>query len=169
MVATAQPVSSQCWNPARIGRICLECAAIFRHLAVNGPVSAWGLYNSDDDQTKLTIGAAVFGFPGGAGNVANARASAKGYPEYLRARSIRRHRHYPPGGYPADYRRAPAAPDFDALEEDDDAPNAQSSTALPPPGPDLSPDGSALRPPHAEPRRFYTEARRAHRPNPFAR
>jgi lipoprotein-anchoring transpeptidase ErfK/SrfK len=46
---------------------------------------------------------------------------------------------YVPGGYPADYRRAPGAPDFDALE-DDDAPNAQSSTALPPPGPVLSPD-----------------------------
>jgi lipoprotein-anchoring transpeptidase ErfK/SrfK len=41
---------------------------------------------------------------------------------------------YPPGGYPADYRRAPAAPDFDALE-DDEAPNAPGSTALSPPGP----------------------------------
>ena len=46
---------------------------------------------------------------------------------------------YPPGGYPADYRRAPGVPDFDALE-DDESPNAQSSTALPPPGPVLSPD-----------------------------
>jgi lipoprotein-anchoring transpeptidase ErfK/SrfK len=42
----------------------------------------------------------------------------------------------PPSGYPADYRRAPGAPDFDGLE-DDEAPN---STALPPPGPVLSPD-----------------------------
>ena len=46
---------------------------------------------------------------------------------------------YPPGGYPADYRRGPGAPDFDALE-DDEAPNAPSSTALPPPGPVMSPD-----------------------------
>lgn len=46
---------------------------------------------------------------------------------------------YPPGGYPADYRRGRAMPDFDALD-DDEAPNAQSSTALPPPGPVLSPD-----------------------------
>jgi lipoprotein-anchoring transpeptidase ErfK/SrfK len=51
---------------------------------------------------------------------------------------------YPPGGYPADYRPeyrrdAPGGPDFDALE-DDEAPSAQSSTALPPPGPVLSPD-----------------------------
>jgi lipoprotein-anchoring transpeptidase ErfK/SrfK len=43
---------------------------------------------------------------------------------------------YPPGGYPADYRRAP---DFDALD-DDESPNAPSSTALSPPGPVLSPD-----------------------------
>ncbi|WP_291686932.1 L,D-transpeptidase [Bradyrhizobium sp.] len=48
---------------------------------------------------------------------------------------------YPPGGYPADYRRGPGpgAPDFDSLE-DDEAPDAQSSTALRPPGPVLSPD-----------------------------
>jgi lipoprotein-anchoring transpeptidase ErfK/SrfK len=46
---------------------------------------------------------------------------------------------YPPGGYPPDYRRAPGGPDFDGLE-DDEGPNAQSSTALPPPGPVLSPD-----------------------------
>jgi lipoprotein-anchoring transpeptidase ErfK/SrfK len=44
---------------------------------------------------------------------------------------------YPPGGYPADYRRGPGAPDFDALEDDD---AAQNSAALPPPGPVLSPD-----------------------------
>jgi lipoprotein-anchoring transpeptidase ErfK/SrfK len=45
---------------------------------------------------------------------------------------------YPPGGGPADYRRG--TPDFDALDEEDEGPNAQSSTALPPPGPVLSPD-----------------------------
>ena len=46
---------------------------------------------------------------------------------------------YPPGGYVIDERRRPGMPDFDALDDDDDAPNAQSSTALPPPGPVLSP------------------------------
>jgi lipoprotein-anchoring transpeptidase ErfK/SrfK len=46
---------------------------------------------------------------------------------------------YPPGGYPADYRRGPGAPNFDAVE-DDETPNAPSSTALLPPGPVLSPD-----------------------------
>jgi hypothetical protein len=47
---------------------------------------------------------------------------------------------YPPGGYPADYRRAPATPDFDALEDDEEAPNARGSTALSSPGPVVSPD-----------------------------
>ena len=46
---------------------------------------------------------------------------------------------YPPGGYVVDERRQPGAPDFDALE-DDEAPNGQSATALPPPGPVLSPN-----------------------------
>src|SRR3954447_25424855 len=46
---------------------------------------------------------------------------------------------YVPGGYAVDERRGPGAPDFDALE-DDESPNAQSSTALSPPGPVLSPN-----------------------------
>ncbi len=57
---------------------------------------------------------------------------------------------YPPGGYPADYRRTPGAPDFDALE-DDEAPNAQGSTALPPPGPVLSPDDPRYGRPYGAP------------------
>jgi lipoprotein-anchoring transpeptidase ErfK/SrfK len=40
---------------------------------------------------------------------------------------------YSPGGYPADYRRAP---NFDALDDEDDAGPAR----LPPPGPVMSPD-----------------------------
>ncbi|MBR1266634.1 L,D-transpeptidase family protein [Bradyrhizobium sp. AUGA SZCCT0222] len=48
---------------------------------------------------------------------------------------------YVPGGYGIDQRRGPGTPDFDALDdEDDEAPNARSSTALPPPGPVLSPN-----------------------------
>ena len=31
-VATVPPGHHECWNLARIGGICLECAAIFRHL-----------------------------------------------------------------------------------------------------------------------------------------
>ena len=66
---------------------------------------------------------------------------------------------YQPGGYPADYRRGPApgTPDFDALE-DDEAPNARSSTALPPPGPVMSPDDPRYgRPMGAPP--VYTDRR----------
>jgi lipoprotein-anchoring transpeptidase ErfK/SrfK len=40
---------------------------------------------------------------------------------------------YPPGGYVVDERRAPGAPDLDALD-DEDGPNAHGSTALSPPG-----------------------------------
>jgi len=49
---------------------------------------------------------------------------------------------YVPGGYAVDERRRPGAPDFDALDDDDEAPNAQSSTAMSPPGlgPVLSPN-----------------------------
>src|SRR4051812_49474517 len=38
-------------NQAQIRLLCLECAAIFGHLAVNGSDGARGLHKSDDDQT----------------------------------------------------------------------------------------------------------------------
>jgi lipoprotein-anchoring transpeptidase ErfK/SrfK len=82
----------------------------------------------------LTICAAV-----AAGAAGTSLALAQGYPVPPGAVYSTAPPPYPPGGYPADYRRAPGAPDFDGLE-DDEAPNAQSSTALPPPGPVLSPD-----------------------------
>ena len=63
----------------------------------------------------------------------------QGYPVAPRSGLFAAPPPYPPGGYPADYRRGPGAPDFDSLE-DDEAPNSPSSTALPPPGPVLSPD-----------------------------
>jgi len=44
----------------------------------------------------------------------------------------------PPGRYPTDY-RAPRPMDFDVLE-DDEGPNGLGSTALPPPGPAVSPN-----------------------------
>jgi hypothetical protein len=94
-----------------------------------------GLYQSNDDQTDSDICAAL------AAGLAGTRLRwrrVSGSPRSVLfdgagtgALSA--------GGYPADYRRAPGAPDFDALDEEDDAPNAQSSTALPPPGPVLSP------------------------------
>src|SRR5216683_46560 len=104
--------------------------------AVNGPVAAWGYTKAMMIKQILTICAAV-----AAGLAGTSLALAQGYPVapgplYSTAPAPAP---YPPGGYPADYRRAPGAPDFDALDEDDEAPNAQSSTALPPPGPVLSP------------------------------
>jgi hypothetical protein len=57
---------------------------------------------------------------------------------------------YPPGGYLVDERRLPGAPDFDALD-DDDAPNAQGSTALLPPGPVLSPNDPRYARPDSRP------------------
>ena len=74
-----------------------------------------------------------------AGAAGTSLALAQGYPVPPGTIYSTAPQPYPPGGYPADYRRAPGAPDFDALE-DDDSPNAQASTALPPPGPVLSPD-----------------------------
>src|ERR1700681_2656845 len=74
-----------------------------------------------------------------AGAAGTSLALAQGYPVPPGAVYSTAPQPYIPGGYPADYRRAPGAPDFDALD-DDEAPNAQSSTALPPPGPVLSPD-----------------------------
>ena len=83
----------------------------------------------------LTICAAV-----AAGAAGTSLALAQSYPPPPGAIYSTAPQPYPPPGYPADYRRAPAgSPDFDSLE-DDESPNAQSSTALPPPGPVLSPD-----------------------------
>src|SRR5260370_9680913 len=89
----------------------------------------------------LTICAAVT-----AGAAGTSLALAQGYPVHPGAVYSTAPQPYLPGGYPADYRRAPGVPDFDPLE-DDEAPNAQSSTALPPPAPVLWPDD----PPHGPP------------------
>src|SRR6202163_5108427 len=102
--------------------------------AFNGPVAAWGYTKAMMIKQILTICAAL-----AAGLAGASLALAQGYPVAPGPLYSTAPAPYPPGGYPADYRRAPGAPDFDALD-DDEAPNAQSSTALPPPGPVLSPD-----------------------------
>ena len=102
--------------------------------AVNGPVAAWGYTKAMMIKQILTICAAL-----AAGLAGTSLAFAQGYPVAPGPLYSTAPAPYPPGGYPADYRRAPGAPDFDALDEEDDAPNAQSSMALPPPGPVLSP------------------------------
>jgi lipoprotein-anchoring transpeptidase ErfK/SrfK len=93
----------------------------------------------------LTICAAV-----AAGSAGTSLALAQGYPVTPGGAYSAAPPPYVPGGYPADYRRGPATPDFDALE-DDEAPNAQSSTALPPPGPVLSPDDPRYGRPYGAP------------------
>src|SRR5262245_9726734 len=105
----------------RILRICLECAAIFRHLAVNGPVWLGDYTRAMTINRILTICAAA---ALGAAGTSLVHAQ-QGYPApqvYSAAPQP-----YPPGGMP----------DFDGLD-DDDAP--QNSAALPPPGPVLSPN-----------------------------
>jgi lipoprotein-anchoring transpeptidase ErfK/SrfK len=115
-------------------QICLECAAILRHLAVNDPVSAWGYTRAMMIKRILTVLATV-----AAGTAGTSLALAQVYPQPPGS-TYSRDPNYPPGGYPADYRDArEAAPDFDALEEDQ-APQGRGSTALSPPGPILSPD-----------------------------
>src|SRR3954449_3482020 len=103
-----------------------------RPSAVNGPV--WlGVYTKAMMINRiLTIFAAV---AAGAAGTSLAQAQ-QAYPTPPGAVYSAAPGPYVPGGYAVDERRG--APDFDALE-DDEAPNAQSSTALPPPGPVLSP------------------------------
>src|SRR3954453_22344038 len=62
---------------------------------------------------------------------------------------------YPPG-YPTDYRGRSRAPDFDSLD-DDDAFDAQGSTALLPPGPILSPNDPRYGRPEGAGRPVYSE------------
>src|SRR5437763_7859839 len=129
-----------------ISQICLECAAILRHLAVNDPVSAWDYTRAMMIKSVLTVLAtAALGMAG------TSLALAQVYPQPPGA-TYSRDPNYPPGGYPADYRdlRAPP-PEFDALE-DDQAPAPPGSIALSPPGPILSPDDPRYgRPPGAPP------------------
>jgi lipoprotein-anchoring transpeptidase ErfK/SrfK len=117
-----------------IPQICLECAAILRHLAVNDPVSAWGYTRAMMIKRILTVMATV-----AAGVAGTSLALAQVYPPAPGARYLR-DPNYPPGGYPADYRDPRAvAPDLEAQDDDEVAPG-RGSIALSPPGPILSPD-----------------------------
>jgi lipoprotein-anchoring transpeptidase ErfK/SrfK len=107
-----------------------------RSSAVNGPVGL-GVYTKAMMTNRiLTICAAIAAAMAGT-SLAHAQ---QGYPVTPRPTYSAAPGPYLPGGYAVDERRGPGAPEFDALEDDDDAPNVQSSTALPPPGPVLSPD-----------------------------
>jgi lipoprotein-anchoring transpeptidase ErfK/SrfK len=106
-----------------------------RPTAVNGPVWLGDYTKAMMINRILTICAAVAAGVAGT-SLAQAQQS---YPVPPGAVYSPTPGGYPPGGYAVDERRGPGMPDFDALE-DDEAPNAQSSTALPPPGPVLSPN-----------------------------
>jgi len=103
--------------------------------AVNGPVRLGVYTKAMTIKRILTICAA---FAAGAAGISLAHAQ-QGYPATPGAAYSGNPGPYVPGGYAADPRRGPGAPDFDSLE-DDASPNAQNSTALSPPGPVLSPD-----------------------------
>src|ERR1700712_1766461 len=105
-----------------------------RPSAVNGPVWLGDYTTAMMINRILTICAAV---AAGAAGTSLAQAQ-QAYPTPPGAVYSAAPGPYVPGGYAVDERRGPGAPDFDALE-DDESPNAQSSTALPPPGPVLSP------------------------------
>ena len=104
--------------------------------AVNRPVGL-GVYTKAMMNNRiLTICAAI-----AAGMAGTSLAHAQqGYPAHARLRVYSTAPGpYVPGGYATDERRRPGQPDFDALDDDDDAPNGQNAAALPPPGPVLSP------------------------------
>jgi lipoprotein-anchoring transpeptidase ErfK/SrfK len=104
-------------NPAQIGLICLECAAIFRHLAVNGPIGLRDYTRAMMIKHFLTICAAATVAAAG-----TSFAQAQSYPV----------QQAPSYGAPAEYRPGDRTPNFDALDEDDDA---MPQASLPPPGP----------------------------------
>src|SRR3982751_4266105 len=94
--------------------------------AVNGPVGL-GVYTRAMMINRiLTICAAVAAASAGI-SLAYAQQGYPVAPGYSAAPG------YVPGGYVVDERRRPGAPDFDALEDDDDAPNGQGPTAMSPP------------------------------------
>ena len=67
--------------------------------------------------------------------VGTSQASAQGYPPPGTVYSP-----YPPSRYPTDYRGAPRPQEYDVLDDDDGPNGGPGSTALPPPGPVLSPN-----------------------------
>jgi len=106
--------------------------------AVNGPVGL-GVYTRAMMINRiLTICAAVAAASAGT----SLALAQQGYPVPPGSVYSAPPGPYVPGGYAADERRRPGAPDFDALDDDDDAPNGQGATAMSPPGlgPVLSPN-----------------------------
>jgi lipoprotein-anchoring transpeptidase ErfK/SrfK len=101
--------------------------------AINDPVSAWGYKRAMMTRRILTFCAAVV-----AGAAWTSFAQAQNYPaQSYPVPSGATYSPYRAASAPADYRRAPGAPDLDSLQDDGEP---QGSMALAPPGPVLSPD-----------------------------
>src|SRR5438045_2302866 len=119
--------ASQIAKSGANGLSCLECAAIFGHVPLTVRLGPGAYTRAMMIKHFLTICAAA--------TVAAAGTSlvhAQSYPV----------QQAPSYGAPAEYRPGDRTPNFDALEDDDDA-MPQSSAALPPPGPGgpiMSPD-----------------------------
>src|ERR1700744_1813727 len=96
----------------------------------------WGYTRAMMIRRILTIGAASTGILA-AGLAWASSAQAQSYPvQSYPPPPGATYSPYPPNGAPADYRRAPAMPNFDSLDDEDD----RGSVALSPPGPVMSPD-----------------------------
>ena len=106
--------------------------------------------------TRILTICAAFPLPWRLSRLGTSLAQAQGYRLRTRRGLLRRIRR-------SDYRRAPGVPDYDSLD-DQDGPDAQSSTALPPPGPVLSPDD----PRYGRPGSPGLFRRGTDRPDPFA-
>src|SRR5436853_2710767 len=90
--ATETPDYDNMSESRAISQICLECAAILRHLAVNDPVSAWGYTRAMMIKRILTVLATV-----AAGTAGTSLALAQVYPQ-APSGSYLRDPNYPPGG-----------------------------------------------------------------------
>src|ERR1700710_1980310 len=96
----------KCRNRGRYGQICLECAAIFRHLPLTIRCRLGDYTRAMMIKRILTICAAVFAALS-AGAAGSSLALAQGNltpPGVIYSPGPPP---YPPGGYPADYRRGP--------------------------------------------------------------
>src|ERR1700726_4714286 len=124
-MATVLPGDHKLLESGPISRICLECAAIFSHLALTARCRLGDYTIAMMIKNLLTICAAVV-----AGAAGTSLACAQGYPPVppgsVYSAAPPPYPPYPPAGYPADYRRGPGVPDFDALE-DDDGPSPRNS------------------------------------------
>ena len=113
-------------NWAQIGLICLECAAIFGHLRINGSVGLGDYKRAMMIKHFLTICAAATAAAAGTSLV----QAQQSYP----VQQAPTYQAPAQAGYPSEYRPGDRVPNFDALEDDDDAP-PRDAAALPPPGP----------------------------------